>query len=200
MPTNTPPDVWKLKQPFILASQSAYRRRLLERAGFAPEKAVAADIDETVKPKESPRAYSRRIALEKAQKVAADYPNHAVLSADTVAVAGRRIIGKAQTREQARGNLLLLSGRRHRVLTSFCLLMPDGRTITRLVTTTVSIKKLDVSEIEALLDSGEWENVSAYQIEGLLSACVKRINGSYAAVVGLPVYEVAQVLKGALRA
>lgn len=189
---------WGIKQPFILASGSKARLRLLQCAGLEPTQIIPADIDETPHKKELPARYVYRMAYEKAMDVASRHPNKCILSADTVIAVGSRIIRKAETKEQALQNLDLLSGRKHRVITGFCVVKPDGKTITKTVSTFVILKHLDEVDKRAILNSKEWENVAGYQIEGLLSALVRKTIGSYPNVVGLPVFEVAQVLRGAL--
>ena len=189
---------WGLKRPFILASGSKARLRLLQDAGFAPHAVVPADIDETPRKKELPARYVYRIAKEKALAVAIQHPGECILSADTVIAVGVRMIRKATTREEALENLKLLSGRKHRVITGFCVVKPDGTTITKTVTTFVVIKKLDKVDMDAILNSNQWQNVAGYQIEGMLSAVVRKTIGSFPNVVGLPIFEVAQVLRGIL--
>ena len=189
---------WGLKHPFILASGSKARLRLLQDAGLAPCAVVPADIDETPHKKELPARYVYRIAKEKALAVAAQHPGECILSADTVIAVGVRMIRKATTREEALENLQLLSGRKHRAITGFCVVKPDGSTITKTVTTFVIIKKLDKVDMDVILNSNQWQNVAGYQIEGMLSAVVRKTIGSFPNVVGLPVFEVAQVLRGIL--
>ena len=196
MPKN---NLWHLTSDFVLASASPERRGLLENAGFYPSQIVSANIDETPMPDELPARYVKRMAIEKARAVAKDYPGTCILAADNVCALGKRIIRKSETADQARQKLLLLSGRRHRVITGFCVIAPDGRQIAKVVQTTVILKRLDEADIKALLLSEEWKGVAGYRIEGILSACVSKIIGSYPNVVGLPVFEVAQVLKGILR-
>ena len=196
MPKN---NLWGLKQGFVLASRSPQRLRLLTSAGFEPREVITADIDETPLPKELPARYVRRIATQKAQTVAQKAPHTCILAADTVITAGHRMIRKAHTEAEVRANLKLLSGRRHRVMTGFCIITPDGRQIAKVVQTAVIIKRLDEADINALLQSGEWKGVAGYRIEGILSACVTKIIGSHPNIVGLPIFEVAQVLKGILR-
>ena len=196
MPKN---NLWGLARGFVLASGSPQRLRLLESAGFIPEKIITADIDETPFPGELPARYVKRVAVEKARAVALKSPSSCILAADTVIAVGRRIIRKARDEGQVRQNLKLLSGRRHRVMTGFCVKMPDGREISKVVQTAVIIKHFDESDINALIQSGEWKGVAGYRIEGILSACVTKIIGSHPNIVGLPIFEVAQVLKGILR-
>jgi len=192
-------NLWGLTQGFVLASASPQRRQLLESAGFAPDKIVTADIDETPLTDELPARYVRRIAIEKARAVAQKMPRKCVLAADTVIAVGHRIVRKACNREEALAHLNLISGRRHRVITGFCVITPDGREIAKVVQTAVILKRLDGADQQAILDSNEWQNVAGYRIEGVLSACVSKIIGSHPNIVGLPIFEVAQVLKGVLR-
>lgn len=189
---------WGIKQPFILASGSTARLRLLCQAGLKPAAVIPADIDETPHKKELPARYVHRIAYEKARAVAAAHPGQCVLSADTVIAVGTRMIRKAADEAEAMAHLKLLSGRKHRVITGFCVIKPDGTAIVKTVTTYVIIKKLDTVDYRAILNSREWENVAGYQIEGVLSAVVRKTIGSFPNVVGLPVFEVAQVLRGIL--
>ena len=192
-------NVWGLTQDFVLASGSSERRKILEDAGFVPSRIVSADIDETPLPDELPARYVKRMAIEKAMAVSKDYPGVCILAADNVCAVGKRLIRKAYNEQEARENLKLLSGRRHRVITGFCVVTPDGRKIAKVVQTAVVIKHLDEADIQALLSSGEWQGVAGYRIEGVLSACVTKIIGSHPNVIGLPIFEVAQALKGVLR-
>ena len=196
MPKN---NLWHLTQGFILASGSSERRQILEDAGFVPSQIASADIDETPLPDELPARYVKRMAVEKAKAVAKEYPNTCILAADNVCAVGKRLIRKTQDEVQARQNLALLSGRRHRVITGFCVITPDGRQIAKVVQTTVVMKRLDGADMDAIVASGEWKSVAGYRIEGVLSACVSKIIGSHPNIVGLPIFEVAQVLKGILR-
>ena len=196
MPKN---NLWGLTDGFILASGSPQRFRLLECAGFTPTEVITADIDETPQKGELPARYVKRIAIEKAKAVAAKHEGCCVLAADTVIAVGKRIIRKAETAEESRRNLELLSGRRHRVITGFCVIAPDGREIAKVVQTAVVLKRFDQVDIDAIIHSEEWRNVAGYRIEGVLSACVREIIGSHPNIVGLPIFEVAQVLKGVLR-
>ncbi|MDY6407136.1 MAG: Maf family protein [Pseudomonadota bacterium] len=192
-------NLWGIKQGFVLASGSPQRLRLLESAGFSPDAVITADIDETPLSDELPARYVRRIAIEKARTVAVKSPDKVILAADTVIAVGHRIIRKAAHEAEARMNLQLLSGRRHRVMTGFCIVMPDGREIAKVVQTAVIMKHLDEADLNAIIASGEWRGVAGYRIEGVLSACITKIIGSHPNIVGLPIFEVAQVLKGVLR-
>ncbi len=181
---------------FVLASASPRRRMLLENAGFTPSLIVSADIDESEKKNELPALYVRRMAEEKAAFVAKSHPGAVVLGADTIIAVGRRMIRKAADEAEAVANLKLLSGRSHRVLTGICFVLPNGRRISKTVTSKVTLKHLSPGEIETIVASGQWRQVAGYSIEGRLSALVRRISGSYPNILGLPIFEVAQILKG----
>ena len=184
--------------PLILASASPRRLMLLEQIGIAPERVVPADIDETPLPNELPRDLVCRLALAKACLVADQEADAAVLGADTVVACGRRILPKAETETQARACLKRLSGRRHVVHGGVALVLPDGPPLTRYVATRITFKRLSDAEIDSYVDSGEWhDKAGGYAIQGRAAAFVPFINGSYSNVVGLPLYETAQLLTGA---
>jgi septum formation protein len=139
------------------------------------------------------------MAGDKAQAVALRLGPDAgfVLAADTVVACGRRILPKAESTAEAKACLALLSGRRHRVFGGICVVAPDGRRAGRVVTTAVEFKRLSASEIEAYLSSGEWRGkAGGYAIQGLASALIPSINGSYSNVVGLPLVETLGLLHG----
>ncbi len=190
---------WQLTKPFILASGSPQRRALLEQARLCPMSIETADIDETILPNELPRRYVQRVAVEKAAAVAARHPGICILAADTILAVGRRVIRKAETEAAARANLNLLSGRKHHVLTGVCIITPEGKKITRISSSAVIMKHLDETEIEAVIRSGEWKGVAGYRIEGLIQSFARQINGSFSGIVGLPVYEVSNILRGILK-
>ena len=120
-----------------------------------------------------------------------------VLAADTVVAAGRRIQGKPETEAEVRRCLDLLSGRRHRVLTAVVLRQPDGRCIERLAESVVTFARLSHQQIDAYTASGEGiGKAGGYAIQGLAASFIRFISGSYSNVVGLPLYETAQLLRG----
>ena len=197
--TNITKPCWGLTKPFILASSSPRRIRLLENAGFKPQEIVPADIDETEKKGEKPDEYVVRVATEKAKHVAKLRPNICIVAADTIIVAKGEIVRKAPDEQKARANLELISGGTHYAYTGYCIISAKGTVISKLVKTTIKMKKFTDAEVDTLIASKEWENVAAYRIEGLLSALVKGIEGSYTNIIGLPVYEVSQDLKKVLK-
>lgn len=182
--------------PLVLASASPRRLELLAQIGVLPDRVISPDIDETPQRDELPRPYAVRLARAKAAAVEA--PAHLVLAADTVVAAGRRILGKAETEAEARACLTLLSGRRHRVLTAVALRLPDGSRRERLVTSIVAFARLTAPQIEAYVAGGEWHGkAGGYAIQGQAAAFVRFLSGSHSNVVGLPLFETAQLLRGA---
>lgn len=181
---------------FILASSSPRRLQLLEQIGIIPDQIVSPDVDESELKSELPRLYVARIARLKMDAI--PQSDAWALTADTTVATGRRILGKSPDADHARGVLKHLSGRRHRVYTSICLRDPQGKITTRTTMTHLAFKHLDKAEIEAYLVSGEWQGVAgAYKIQGHAGSFIKSINGSYTGVVGLPLYETTNLLKGA---
>ena len=182
----------------ILASASPRRLALLAQLGITPQAVIPADLDESALPSELPAAYVARIAEAKARLVAANHPNMPVLAADTTVAVGRRILQKAETEAEARHFLTLLSGRRHRTLTCVAL-MQAGVLRSKTVSTVVQFKRLSAAEIDWYLASGEWQGkAGGYAIQGKAAAFIPFISGSFSNVVGLPLHETAQLLKGTL--
>ena len=183
--------------PFILASASPRRLELLNQIHLPPDRTEPAEIDETMRAGELPRDLAKRLAEAKARCVAESNPGAFVLGADTVVACGRRILPKPADEAEARTCLRQLSGRQHRVIGGIAVIAPDGRISGRLVTTAVTLKRLEGAEIDAYIASGEWhDKAGAYAIQGLAARFVRRINGSYSNVVGLALFEAASLLKG----
>lgn len=181
----------------VLASASPRRLDLLRQIGVIPGAVDPADLDETPGKGELPLPHAARLAEEKARAVAVRHPGRFILAADTVVACGRRILPKAEDERTAKRCLGLLSGRRHRVHGGVALLTPEGRMHVRTVTTIVTFKNLDHGEIAGYLASGEWHGkAGGYAIQGLAAALVRHLGGSYSNVVGLPLFETAQMLKG----
>jgi septum formation protein len=180
--------------PLILASSSPRRLMLLKQIGIVPDQVVHPDIDETPARDELPRPYVVRMARAKALAVLS--PDRLVLAADTVVSAGRRILPKAEDADQVRGCLSLLSGRRHRVMTAIVLTGPGGST-ERMVESIVTFNRLTEEQIERYVATGEGEGkAGGYAINGRAASFVRFLSGSYSGVVGLPLFETAQLLRG----
>lgn len=181
----------------VLASASPRRLDLLAQIGLRPDAVDPADVDETPAARELPGPHALRLAEAKARAVAVRHPGAFILAADTVVACGRRILPKAETEKQARFCLSLLAGRRHRVLGGVCVLAPDGRMASRLVTTAVIFKSLDEGEFERYIAGGEWRGkAGGYAIQGGAAVFVRHLSGSYSNVVGLPLHETHGLLRG----
>lgn len=187
-----------MRAPLVLASASPRRLALLELIGVRPDRVAPADIDETPRAGELARDLAGRLAAEKAAAAAAKEPGALVLAADTVVGVGRRILPKAEDEATARVCLALLSGRAHRVWTGVALCGPAGERRARIAETRVKVARLEPADIDAYIASGEWNGkAGGYAIQGRFAAHVISIIGSHPNVVGLPLYETANLLKGA---
>jgi len=181
----------------VLASASPRRLDLLRQIGLTPDAVEAAELDETPQSDETPRQLALRLAEAKAAHVAIRTPQAYVLGADTVVAVGRRVLPKAADTDEVRRCLTLLSGRSHRVLTGVAVVGPDGRSASRLVESRVHFKRLSDADLEAYLASGEGiGKAGGYAIQGRAGALVISLQGSYSGVVGLPLYETANLLAG----
>lgn len=179
----------------ILASQSPRRAELLRQVGVAFEIRVA-DVDERVRSGETPSDYVRRVALAKAEAVQARAPTLPVLAADTAVVINGRILGKPDDRDDALGMLAQLSGRTHEVLSGVALL--TDKPAFRLSVSRVSFRPLSPGEAAAYWATGEpADKAGAYAVQGLAAAFIERIEGSYSGIMGLPLFETLELLRGA---
>ena len=188
---------------FVLASGSPRRVSLINQAGIEPDARKPADIDESPRRGEIPRALAKRLAQAKAAtalenvKLDDELRGAYILAADTVVAVGRRILPKAELLDEAAQCLRLLSGRNHRVYTAICLVTPKEAFRQRLVETRVRVKRLSEEDIEAYLASGEWRGkAGGYAAQGIAGTFIVKIVGSYTNVVGLPLYETMSLLDG----
>lgn len=178
----------------VLASSSPRRRDLLARIGAVPARIASPDIDETPLKAEVPRAYAQRLALAKAQAVERA-AGEIVLAGDTTVALGRRILPPAETEKVQRELLTLLSGRRHRCISSVCVIDASGVARQRTVETVVAFKRLTSAEIDAYIASGEGlGKAGGYAIQGRAEALIRFISGSHSGVVGLPLFETRALL------
>ncbi len=184
-----------MRPSLILASASPRRLALLRQIGVEPDQIIAPDIDETPLPHEPPRAHALRLAL--AKLAAIDQSGAGILAADTVVAAGTRILPKTETPEAAAAYLGRLAGRRHRVYTAVALRGPDGKTTHRVALSVVGLARLDAAQIAAYLATEEWRGkAGGYAIQGHAAAFISFLSGSYSNVVGLPLHETANLLRG----
>lgn len=185
-------------QSIYLASRSPRRQELLAQIGVKFE-VMEADVDESVADGESPRAYVERLARAKAeagwrQIVRDDLPRAPVLGADTTVAVDGSILGKPADDTEAAQMLAVLSGRLHEVLTAVAIKL-DARLECAVSVSAVRFKALSRDEIERYVASGECKDkAGAYAIQGRAARFVSELRGSFSGVVGLPLYETAQLL------
>lgn len=179
----------------ILASKSPRRQYLLKQAGLVFE-VMPSSIDESTFTLGDPRTYVQILACAKAEAIADRHPQSWIIGADTIVLIDDTILGKPNGQSAARSMLHRLSGQTHQVYTGYTICCQDsGRQITDTVCTDVTFKELSDDEIEWYITSDEpFDKAGAYAIQGLGTFLVKRINGSYTNVVGLPVCEVIEIL------
>ena len=180
----------------ILGSGSPRRKELLAQLGIVADEVRAADIDETPLKGELPRPYCARMAREKAEAIDVA-EGELVLCADTTVALGRRILGKPENAGEAAEFLIRLGGRRHTVITAIAL-KSAGKIWERDVVTAVKMKRLSDVELNAYLASNDWVGkAGGYGIQGPAGAFIPWIQGSFSAVMGLPVAETATLLQAA---
>jgi septum formation protein len=186
----------------VLASASPRRAQILRDAGFTFE-VIPAHVDETRLPRESAPDYVSRVASSKARRVAqslaAKKERALVIGADTVVVVGRHIIGKPRDAADARRILRLLSGKTHKVLTGVSVVsVPSGKEVQHVETTLVQFLRLSDADIREYLATGEpFDKAGAYGIQGAGGRFVRRIEGCYFNVMGLPLSRVWTMLRDA---
>jgi septum formation protein len=182
--------------PLYLASASPRRRELLNQIGINP-RIVAVTVDETPRPSETPELYVLRLALEKARagrEVIAAAGTRPVLGADTAVVIGGEILGKPKDREAGIAMLQCLSGATHHVYTGVAVV--DDREATRLSVSAVTFRRMTLEECAGYWQTGEpADKAGSYAIQGRGAAFISRLEGSYSGVMGLPLFETAELLR-----
>lgn len=185
--------------PVFLASASPRRRELLRQIGIEPE-IVPAYVDESRLPGEAPLAYVDRLARLKAETAWQGLPGNrprVLLAADTAVVLGSDILGKPAGRAEALDMLALLSGRTHEVMTAVALRTAE-RVELRVNVSRVTFRTLQREECEAYWKSGEpCDKAGGYAVQGLAAMFIRELDGSFSGVMGLPLYETAELLLGA---
>jgi len=186
----------QLACPFILASQSPRRRKLLEQIGLSFEVRVS-PVEETITPGLSPEGIVQQLALEKAGSIAKRHPDALTLGADTIVVLEHLVLGKPGNEAEAHTMLRSLSGRTHTVYTGIALVHPNtDRSKTAFEATHVTFAHLTDDEIAAYLATGSpLDKAGAYGIQDDLGALfISRIDGDYYNVVGLPLHRFYRLL------
>jgi len=178
----------------VLASGSPRRRQLLELIGVEHE-VLPSNIDETLRPRETPRRHAERLAREKASAVATREPGKITIAADTIVVINRRVLGKPRDEADARRMLSMLSGREHTVITAVA--VARGRKLRSAVEEVrVKFRRLREDEIDAYVATGEpMDKAGAYGIQGFGATIVECVNGDYFAVMGLPLARLVTLLR-----
>lgn len=179
----------------ILASKSPRRRYLLERAGLEFS-VIPSGITEDSVSTDSPESYARILAEYKAKDVSRTHPDSWVIGADTIVFIDNTILGKPGSPDEARKMLRRLSAKTHQVITGYCICCKaKNRFFSDSIKTDVLFKELTDDEIQWYIHTGEpFDKAGSYAIQGLGTFLVKRINGSYTNVVGLPVCEIVEFL------
>jgi septum formation protein len=178
----------------VLASASPRRRELLNLIGIEHE-VRPANIDETMRPRETPRRHAERLAREKASAVAKRDPDLITIGADTIVVINRKVLGKPRDNDDAARMLGMLSGREHVVTTAVA--VARGKKLRSAVEEVrVRFRRLRDDEIEAYIATGEpMDKAGAYGIQGYGATIVERIEGDYFSVMGLPIVRLIGLLR-----
>lgn len=191
----------------VLASSSKSRLQLLKNVNIEPDLITSPDIDESPFPKEKVRPYCHRIAAAKlpaafkklSEEKKIPVKDYIIITADTMAACGRRLLHKSHNAEQIRTNLKLVSGRRHKVFTSVCCGLVEDNQLKKVrqktVMTIVKFKRFTDKEINELVASKQGEGSAGnYTLTGIANKYLQFLSGSYSSVIGLPLYETAQLL------
>jgi septum formation protein len=190
------------KNPLILASLSPRRKDILTQIGI-PFQAVGSRVGEIASKRMKPEGFTCLMAARKAESVKEIYRKRWILAADTLVVIDKKVFGKPKDVQECRSMLLDLSGKRHRVITGFCIFDPDGnKSHLEAVSTRVTVKELSELEIDAYIKTAEpFDKAGAYAIQGIGAFMIEGIEGSFSNVVGLPICEVVRafIIHGALK-
>jgi septum formation protein len=179
----------------VLASASPRRAELLRRIGLDPT-IIAADIDESVLPGESPHDYVVRVAADKAHAVAQAHPSQVILAADTAVVVDDEALGKPADVDDAVAMLARLSGRSHRVLTAVVVVDPEGIEHSSVAAATVTMADTSATERAWYVGTGEpMDKAGAYAVQGIGAAFVEQVDGDPTTVIGLPLRTTVELLR-----
>jgi septum formation protein len=184
-----------MQEKLILASKSPRRRYLLKQAGLNFV-VIPSEIDESQFACDDPEGFVRVLAESKAGDISKKYPESWVIGADTIVLIEGMVLGKPNNKNEAREMLGRLSGKTHTVMTGYAVCCEKKSvSFSEVIKTEVIFKALSPDEIEWYINTDEpFDKAGAYAIQGLGTFLVKRINGSYTNVVGLPVCEVIEFL------
>lgn len=180
----------------ILASTSPRRKKLLRQVGLE-FKVEASDFKENIKLKLEPRKLARLLSKGKAETVAKRHKNAIIVAADTIVVLQGKILGKPQTKREAIKMLKKLSSKAHLVITGFTIIdTQNNKSLSKTVVTKVFVKKLTNKEINTYVALKEpLDKAGAYAIQGKGAFLIKKIEGDFNNVVGLPIFTLVEALK-----
>ena len=183
----------KNTKKLILGSSSPRRLELLSQLGIKPDSIRPPNINEETKKLELPKDYCMRMAKEKADAIVVK-SDDVLLTADTIVCVGRRILGKPSDEDQAREFFKVLSGRRHKVITSVAVKY-QGKILERCVISTVKMKNISNIELDAYVSLGDWKGkAGGYGLQGYAAVFVTWIQGSFSSIIGLPLAETSALL------
>jgi septum formation protein len=189
-------DIILVMKKIILASSSPRRGMLLKQIGLDFE-TVVSNFEEKIDLKIDVHKLAEKLSLGKAKSIAKKYNNAIIIAADTFVVFNGKIIGKPKNKKDAKRILRLLSGKIHLVITGFTILDTNiNKSIIKSVETKVTFKNLSNKEIDSYIKTGEpLDKAGAYGIQEKGSIFVKKIDGDFFNIVGLPIYSVVEALK-----
>jgi septum formation protein len=183
-----------MEKALVLASGSPRRKELLSQLSY-PFTILVTDVEESRQPNEGPTEYVTRLSLDKARAALVEKPEAIVIGSDTIVVCDQQVLEKPQDLAHAKQMLMMLSGREHQVMTAVSVITANKQE-TVVVSTDVWFKTLSENEVEQYWQSGEpCDKAGSYGIQGIGGRFVTRIEGSYHAVVGLPLFETDQLLQ-----
>lgn len=182
-------------QPIILASNSPRRRELFSKLNI-PFKVFGSSYREKFRRDLSPRKLAEFLAQKKAEKVAQVFPRSIIIGGDTLVVCGNKILGKPKNKAHAQKMLNLLSGKMHEVITAVSIIDKTGKTTTKSFTAKVFFQKLTKKEIEDYIKTKEpFDKAGGYAIQGEAEKFIKKYEGDFDTIVGLPISFIKSVLK-----
>lgn len=192
----------KINKKIILASASETRKNILKSLNF-DFSVIKADINESEFDNISPQKRPELLAIKKAQKIHSiltreEKHNTLIIGADTLVILGKKVLGKPKNKEEAINFLRLLSGKKHNVISGLCVLDCDKNNYFSITNkNTVHFARLSTKEIEWYISTNEWQNAAgAYRIQENASLFIKKLQGSYSSVAGLPIFDFYDILRG----
>ena len=184
-----------ISNKLILASSSPQRLKMLNQIGIEPYKIEPANINEDLRNKETPKNYTLRLAREKASKVAEIFPEKFILAGDTIVAKGQKYFFKPKNKDEAYQTLKFLSGKRHKVFSAISIINPKKEVYSKISITSVKFSAINEKELNEYLSLNEWQGkAGSYALQGYGAKFVQWIHGSSSGVIGLPLYELKNLL------